>query len=84
MNHLPFEIWLLSEEPLSTEDSQALQDHLQECEQCSRLREAWSGVEVLFADVPEIEPQPGFVNNCLNPTVKWRNLSVTAGSLGSC
>ena len=62
MNHLPFETWLLSEEPLSEEDSQTLKDHLQECEQCHQLQEAWSGVEVLFAEVPSLEPQLGFVN----------------------
>ena len=62
MNHLPFETWLLSDEPLSEDDSQALREHLQGCEQCNQLKDAWTSVEVLFADIPEMEPTPGFVN----------------------
>ena len=62
MSHLPFEIWLLSEEPLSDDENRALQEHLRTCEQCRQLQESWSGVHMLFDDVPQMEPQHGFVN----------------------
>ena len=62
MNHQPFEIWLLSDEPLSTDEAQSLQAHLQECEQCRELQTAWKGVGLLFDEVPPMGPAPGFVN----------------------
>ena len=37
MNHQPFRDWLLSDEQLSTEQTQALQDHLSSCETCSQM-----------------------------------------------
>ena len=62
MNHQPFENWLLSDEPLSPDDNRDLEEHLEICQHCQDLQEAWSGVLDLFQDVPELEPTPGFVN----------------------
>ena len=62
MNHQPFENWLLSEDPLSEDDERALQEHLMVCDQCGELENAWLDISNLFAEVPEVEPAPGFVN----------------------
>jgi len=62
MNHQPFENWLLSEEPLPEENEVALQEHLADCEHCNTLQDAWLDIANLFADTPEVEPEPGFVS----------------------
>ena len=62
MNHQPFENWLLSEEPLPTDDERALRDHLMDCDQCNGLEDAWLDVASLFAEVPEVGAAPGFVH----------------------
>ena len=62
MNHLPFENWLLSEDPLPEDDERALREHLLDCDQCRELEAAWLDVANLFVDVPDVEPAPGFVN----------------------
>lgn len=64
-NHLPFETWLLSEEPLAPEQILMLQAHLKGCEVCRQLAEAWSGVEQLFRAVPTVQPASGF-------TTRWQ------------
>ncbi len=33
-----------------------------DCDQCSGLEDAWMDVAILFTEVPEVEPAPGFVN----------------------
>ena len=38
MSHQPYETWLFDEAELSSEQSQALQAHLQECQQCRELQ----------------------------------------------
>jgi hypothetical protein len=65
MNHQPFENWLLSEEPLTKEQSKALQEHLDTCETCSQIDTAWNGVQNLMRTVPEMAPVPGF-------SVRWQ------------
>jgi hypothetical protein len=62
MNHQPFENWILAEEKLSPENSRALQDHLETCQQCQQLQSAWTGVVELFQEVPQVEPAPGFAS----------------------
>jgi predicted anti-sigma-YlaC factor YlaD len=62
MSHQPFDNWLLSEEPLSVDDERTLREHLADCEHCRELEDAWLEVASLFAEVPEVDPAPGFVN----------------------
>ena len=61
MNHQPFETWLLSDEPLSPENTSALDEHLKTCQHCQQLQDGWLGVVNLFDDAPDVEPAPGFV-----------------------
>lgn len=65
MNYQPFENWLLSEEPLSKEQSQALLEHLDTCETCCQIDTGWNEVQDLIHTVPEMAPAPGF-------TVRWQ------------
>lgn len=60
MNHQPFREWLVSEESLSTEQSQALQDHLSTCDSCSQVESALKEVELAIRKVPQVEPALGF------------------------
>jgi anti-sigma factor RsiW len=66
MNHQPFENWLLSEEHLSQEETEALDAHLETCRPCRELNESWQGVLDLFQEAPDVEPMPGF-------TMRWQD-----------
>ena len=65
MNHQPIENWLLADEPLNAEQSQALIEHLNTCEKCNRLDTTWKEVQDLFQTVPMLTPAPGF-------TARWQ------------
>ena len=63
MNHQPYRDWLLSEQDLSVEQSQALKDHLQTCESCSQIESAWVELEtVIKKSVRQVEPASGFTD----------------------
>ena len=62
MNHQPFENWLLSEETLSPEEVSALEEHIESCQHCREIQDAWVGILDLFQEVPAVEPAQGFVN----------------------
>ena len=61
-NHLPFEDWLLSEEALTQDESQTLQEHLNDCETCRLLAEALRAVDQELRAASATSPAPGFVN----------------------
>ncbi len=65
MNHQPFKDWLLSEEPLTQEQSLTMQEHLRECTLCQGKQAAWVEVENLFHKSPQAAPAPGF-------TTRWQ------------
>lgn len=56
MNHLPFETWLLNEQPLTPDQQRDLQLHLRECEHCTALAE----VNLALHSVKMTAPAPGF------------------------
>ena len=60
MTHETFETMLFSDAPLSPENQQSLQAHLQTCESCRHLAVAWQAVEADLRTAPLLEPQPGF------------------------
>ncbi len=62
MNHQPFETWLLSDEELTPENERALDEHLETCDHCQEINNAWLGVVDLFAEMPDMAPAPGFVD----------------------
>lgn len=65
-NHLPFEDWLFSDEPLDSRDSRSLKEHLQACPSCSELALAWLEVESRLKGAPMLAPSPGF-------TARWES-----------
>lgn len=60
LNHQLFEAWLLSSEPLSEDDARALREHLQSCNSCMELAQAWQGVETELRRASLASPTPGF------------------------
>jgi hypothetical protein len=64
MSHQPFETWLLSEEPLDTDQAEALQAHLSGCKVCQQLAGNWSEVHRFFRTVAPLQPAAGF-------TARW-------------
>jgi anti-sigma factor RsiW len=60
MSHQPYEKWLFDEAELSSEQAQALKAHLQECQQCQDLQEAWKNLGVKIRAMPMVSPLPGF------------------------
>lgn len=64
MKHQPYKDWLLSDELLSFDQSNKLQEHLMTCESCRQLSMAWSDVQHLFKSVPLVIPAVGF-------TARW-------------
>jgi hypothetical protein len=74
MNHQPFREWLLSEEHLSVEQTQALQDHLASCESCSQIESDWNELEVVIQKSPQIEPAPGFTRRWQVNLVEYQSV----------
>lgn len=62
MDHRQYEAWLLSDEPLTGNQSQNLITHLSTCEACSALDIAWREVSDRFESSSMVTPAPGFVN----------------------
>lgn len=62
MNHLYFEDLLFAEQPLTPQESAALQEHLQDCESCQMLANAWQDVENQLHRSAMLEPAPGFAD----------------------
>jgi len=56
MNHQPFEMWLVEDQPLSAAQKQQLQEHLQVCPACAALAETIG----LLRQPPVLPAPPGF------------------------
>jgi len=56
MNHQPFEGWLLSEEPITPEQKQELDQHLRSCDYCNALVETGR----VLRSVKMVSPAMGF------------------------
>jgi len=63
--HQPFETWLFSDEPLTAEQAQALNQHLRQCARCQQREAAWKEVRQALSTSPQVEPRPGF-------TARWQ------------
>ncbi len=60
MDHQPFESWLLQEEPLILEDQYTLKNHLDQCESCRQLSQAYKKVARQFHQPLMVGPAKGF------------------------
>jgi hypothetical protein len=56
MNHQPFEIWLLEEQPITPEQKRELQSHLKICKYCTALYETGA----VLQSKQTASPAPGF------------------------
>jgi predicted anti-sigma-YlaC factor YlaD len=65
MNHQLFEDWLLSEEPLSPEQSQDLREHLKTCKACAGLEASWQAARQIMRRSGQVAPAAGF-------TARWQ------------
>ncbi len=61
MNHQPFRDWLVAEEPLSTDQTIALQEHLQACNSCQQIARSWKDLELVMRQSSQVAPPEGFV-----------------------
>ena len=61
MDHQPFRNWLLSEEQLSAEQNQSLQEHLASCESCSQFKSSWKELDLFIPKFSsQVAPECGF------------------------
>ena len=60
MNHLPYEDWLFSDDPILPEQNNELQIHLRECDSCRQLSESWVDIQNLLHLPHQVKPQAGF------------------------
>lgn len=60
MSHQPFDKWLFSEDPLEPEQSSALESHLDQCEECSKMSTALDQVFEVISTSKSPSPAPGF------------------------
>ncbi len=60
MNHQPFETWIFTDDPITTEEQARLSEHLKSCEDCRRLSMAMNEIKHSFINAPVPAPAPGF------------------------
>jgi predicted anti-sigma-YlaC factor YlaD len=60
MGHQPFETWMLSEENLLPDQEQRLQDHIEVCDSCRQMSNAWLEVQGFLSATTLVKPAPGF------------------------
>ncbi len=73
MNHQPFRDWLLSEEDLSAEQNQSLQEHLSGCESCCQIKLSWKELDVLFQKTTQVGPTQGFTHRWQSHLVEYHS-----------
>ncbi len=72
MNHLPYENWLFEEQTLDQEQKKSLQNHINICDQCRSLADAWPGLQLDIKQTPILAPQPGFTQRWQSTLTKKR------------
>jgi hypothetical protein len=60
MSHQLYRDWLFEEEELLPEQSEELNLHLQQCDECRRLAHGWGQVLSQLSQAPIMDPMPGF------------------------
>lgn len=62
MEHLPFEHWILNDEPITNEQSYALADHLETCPHCRQLQTGWQAARGRMRSAEMTTPVAGFAS----------------------
>lgn len=78
MDHLPFENWLLNQEPLSPQQKRELNAHLQSCRSCSSLVE----VDMALQSVQQAEPARGFTHRFQDRLVEHKRVMRRRNAFG--
>jgi hypothetical protein len=78
MDHLPFEDWILNNEPLTPRQKRDLAAHLQVCRTCTALGE----VDLALGNVRPAEPTPGFTARFQERLVEQRKTLQRRNALG--
>ena len=65
MKHPLYDTWLFDPENLTTEQGEALKQHLSDCADCRSLFDAWHTVEGRMLAAEPVAPKPGF-------TIRWQ------------
>ncbi len=58
MNHRPFEDWLLTDQPLDSQQQRELQNHLRDCASCNAIAESNMALRLTRM----VSPEPGFAD----------------------
>ena len=73
MDHQPFRNWLLTDEHLSSEQIQSLQQHLASCESCRKIETSWKEVDLYLQNSPEVGPATGFTSRVMSHLVEHQS-----------
>ncbi len=60
MSHQPYETYLFTNEPLTGEERERLERHLQECERCRALATALNNLDMVTFSSAHLSPATGF------------------------
>ena len=60
ISHQIFETWILQEDPINEEETQLLDIHLLDCEQCRQLKNGWQSASQNLRTVTQVQPAKGF------------------------
>jgi len=73
MSHQPFETWMLTQETLLPDQEQRLHDHIEICESCRQMSNAWQEVQGIFSETPLAKPSAGFTERW---QVRFHDMSI--------
>jgi hypothetical protein len=60
MSHQPYETWLVTDEPLDSQQQASLTEHLRDCRHCQQLKTGWGQVEGILKTRTFRHPTAGF------------------------
>lgn len=60
MNHLPYEQYIFSDNPLSEVEKKDFEQHLSVCQQCQSLSLQWAATSKLLSNPAMVSPSAGF------------------------
>ena len=74
MEHQPFNNWILDDILLSAEQMQSLEQHLQACPECAKLKLNFNSARRYMLSRPQVSPAPGFSQRWKESLVERRIL----------
>jgi len=65
MNHQQFESWIFEQNDLSSEEKNALENHIRQCSTCNDLNNKWQVIDQHLHSLSDLSPAVGF-------TQRWK------------